>query len=113
MKTGFLNILTLLYSTLLFGQTDWDKVEIKTQQVANHIYVLYGADGNIGVVVDEDYIYKIDDQFAQLTDKISAAIAKISDKPIQFVVKWNEAQSKAFINPNELVQSFEIVESFM
>lgn len=76
----------LLWFSLAFAQTDWNKVEIKTEQVTDNIYVLYGAGGNIGVVVGEDYVYMIDDQFAQLTDKISTAIAKISTKPIQFVI---------------------------
>ena len=47
---------------------------------------MYGSGGNIGLAVGQDYAYLIDDQFAPLSDKILAAVRKITDKPIQFLV---------------------------
>ncbi len=61
-------------------------VEIVTHQVAQGIYMLVGEGGNIGVSVGEDGVFIVDDQFAPLTDKITAAIATLSDRPIRFVV---------------------------
>ena len=61
-------------------------VEITSEALRGNVYVLYGAGGNIGVSAGEDGIFLIDDQFAQLTEKIRAAIAKISDKDIRFVI---------------------------
>ncbi len=61
-------------------------VEIKTIALGNGIYMLMGAGGNMGVSVGEDGVFLIDDQFAPLTEKIKAAIARISDKPIKFLV---------------------------
>jgi hypothetical protein len=67
-------------------QTDWDAVEIKAQQVAPGIHMLIGQGGNIGVSSGEDGVLIVDDQYAPLTDKILAAIKKISSDPVRFVV---------------------------
>lgn len=67
-------------------QQDFSKVTIKTTKVAEGLYMLEGAGGNIGVSVGEDGIIVVDDQYAPLTPKIQEAIAKISPKPIKFVL---------------------------
>jgi len=63
-----------------------DDVTIKTTQLSDHVYMLVGAGGNIGVSVGDDGVFVIDDQYAPLTPKIVAAIKTISDKPIKFLV---------------------------
>ncbi len=78
--------LLLLSLSILHGQRDWDAIQIKTEKVADDIYCLYGSGGNIGLAVGQDYAYLIDDQFAPLSEKILAAVRKITDKPIQFLV---------------------------
>jgi cyclase len=65
---------------------DFDKVEIKTDKLADGIYMLTGAGGNIGLGVGDDAVYMIDDQYAPLTPKILAAVAKLTDKPVKFVI---------------------------
>ena len=65
---------------------DFDAVEIQTLPVADGIYMLKGGGGNIGVSVGEDGILLIDDQFAPLTDKILAAVRKLGEQPIRFVL---------------------------
>ena len=65
---------------------DFSKVEITTTRLGDTVYMLQGAGGNIGVSAGEDTVFIVDDQFAPLTAKISAAIAKISPKPVQFVL---------------------------
>src|SRR6266568_6670085 len=67
-------------------ERDFDKVTIKTTRVADGVYMLEGAGGNIGVSVGEDGVVLIDDQFAPLTPKIQAAIAAITKKPVRFVL---------------------------
>ncbi|NNF13193.1 MAG: MBL fold metallo-hydrolase [Gemmatimonadetes bacterium] len=62
-----------------------ENVQIRTQQVADGVYMLMGQGGNIGVSVGDDGVFIIDDQFAPLTDKILAAIAAITDEPVRFV----------------------------
>ena len=61
-------------------------VEITTEQVAPGIYMLVGRGGNIGVSVGADGVFMVDDQFAPLTGKITAAVAALSDRPIRFVI---------------------------
>jgi glyoxylase-like metal-dependent hydrolase (beta-lactamase superfamily II) len=48
--------------------------------------MLKGAGGNLGVLAGKDGVFLIDSQFAELSDKIKAAIAKISPAPVRFVV---------------------------
>ncbi len=62
------------------------EVTIRTEQVAPGVYVLYGGGGNIGVSVGPDGVFLIDDQYAPLTPKITAALAKLSPKPPRFVL---------------------------
>ena len=86
MKNYLLLTLTFLLSITYLHAQDWDKVEIKAEKVTDNIYVLFGRGGNIGLCVGEDGIMMIDDQYAPLSDKISAAIAEISDKPVKFLL---------------------------
>ena len=69
-----------------FAQSDLSDVQITTTKVADGVYMLEGAGGNIGASVGEDGVFLIDDQFAPLTDKIVAAVKAIDDRPIRFVL---------------------------
>ena len=63
-----------------------DDITIKITQLSDHVYMLVGSGGNIGVSVGDDGVFVIDDQYADLTPKIVAAIKTLSDKPIEFLV---------------------------
>ena len=65
---------------------DYSKVEMKTTQLAPNFYTLEGSGGTIGVLVGPDGILMVDDEFAPLSDKIVAAIRKVSNAPIRFLV---------------------------
>lgn len=67
-------------------QQDFSKVTIKTTKLTDSLYMLEGAGGNIGVSVGDDGVIVIDDQYAPLTPKIQEAIAKLSSKPVKFVI---------------------------
>ena len=69
-----------------FAQQDFSKVEIKSSELGHGIYMLTGAGGNIGLSVGSDGVFMIDDQFAPLSEKILAAIADISDKPVKYLL---------------------------
>jgi cyclase len=71
---------------LAVAQQDMSKVVIESQKVAEGVYMLTGAGGNIGVSVGEDGIVMIDDQFQELTPRIQEALAKLSPKPVRFVI---------------------------
>lgn len=65
---------------------DFAKVEIKAEQLAPGVAVLFGAGGNIGVSWGEDGTALIDDQFAPLTPKIEAAVARLGATPVKFLI---------------------------
>jgi glyoxylase-like metal-dependent hydrolase (beta-lactamase superfamily II) len=75
-----------LVTTSVFAQQDFSKVQIQTIPMAEGVYMLAGRGGNIGLFVGEDGAFLIDDQYAPLTDKILAAIAAVTDKPVRFLV---------------------------
>ncbi|MFL6274170.1 MAG: MBL fold metallo-hydrolase [Blastocatellia bacterium] len=68
------------------AQNDLSKVEIKSTQVAGNIYMLEGAGGNIGVSVGADGILIVDDQFAPLADKIRAALRKLGEGKLRYIL---------------------------
>lgn len=68
------------------AQQDWSKVEVKAQQLAPGVSVLFGAGGNIGVSHGEDGTVLIDDQYAPLTEKIQAAVAGLGAAPVKFLI---------------------------
>src|SRR5437870_920941 len=75
-----------LFAAAASAQEDFSKVEIQTEKLADTVYMMTGEGGNLGVSVGEDAVFVIDDQFAPLTPKIQAAIAKLTDKPVKFVL---------------------------
>jgi len=78
----------------LFAQTppaapappDFSKVEIKTSDLGNNVYMLEGQGGNITVAVAKDGIIMVDGEFAPLHDRIKAAIALLSNQPIKYLI---------------------------
>ena len=68
------------------AQQDFSKVEIRAEKLNDTTWMLVGAGGNIGLSVGEDAVFMIDDQFAPLVPRIKAVIARITPKPVQFVM---------------------------
>jgi len=83
--TGLVAMLLLALSAQA-QQQDFSKVVVTSQQVADGIYMLTGSGGNIGALVGDDGIVIIDDQYAPLSPKIHEALAKLSPKPVKFVI---------------------------
>jgi glyoxylase-like metal-dependent hydrolase (beta-lactamase superfamily II) len=65
---------------------DFSKVEIKTTDLGDNVYMLEGQGGNITVAVAKDGIIMVDGEFAPLHDKIKAAIVLLSNQPIKYLV---------------------------
>lgn len=107
-----------------FGQqASPPSLEIKVEQVAPGVAVLFGQGGNIGLSYGVDGNILIDDQFAPLVPKIAAAVKTIDPDPIRFVINthWhsdhtggNEALGKAgaVIVAHDNVRQRMSVESF-
>src|SRR2546428_13127532 len=68
------------------AQEDFSKVEIQTEKLADTVYMMTGEGGNLGVSVGEDAVFVTDDQSAPTTPKTQAAIAKLTSKPVKFVL---------------------------
>ena len=79
-------LLIALAVPALAQQQNFDNVEINVLPVQNNVYMIVGAGGNITMQVGEQGILLVDTQFAQLSDKILAAIRKISNKPLRYVI---------------------------
>jgi glyoxylase-like metal-dependent hydrolase (beta-lactamase superfamily II) len=65
---------------------DFSKVEIKTTDLGDNVYMLEGQGGNMTVAVAKDGIIMVDGEFAPLHDKIKAAISAISNLPIKYLI---------------------------
>ena len=80
--------LALFLASSAKGQNppDFSQVTVKVVPVALGVYMLEGLGGNIGLSVGKDDAFIIDDQYAPLSDKIKAAVATVTPKPVRFVV---------------------------
>lgn len=89
MRTGSATVLIAALACLASraaAQTNLDTVQVRSQLVAPGVYVLQGAGGNIGLAVGEDAVFVVDDQYAPLTPRILEAVARITPRPVRFVV---------------------------
>jgi len=81
-------------------QMDWEKVEIKAEQVAGPIYVLQsGVAGNIGVSAGKDGVLIVDDKFAPLADKIRAALKGVGEGELKFILNTHWHGDHTGANP--------------
>ncbi len=78
--------------------------EVHVLPVQGNVYMLVGAGGNITVDIGDEGVLLVDAGRAQFTDKVLAAIQKLSSQPIRFIINTdadpehtggNEALSKA------------------
>lgn len=79
-------ISSFIWTNLTLAQGRFDTVEITTQKISDHIFMLQGAGGNIAISTGKDGVFMIDDQFAPLSDKIMAVIDSISQHPVKFLI---------------------------
>src|SRR5439155_26387276 len=65
---------------------DFDKEEIIAQPVQGIMYMMVGAGGNTAIQVDEHTVLVVDTQYAELGVKLVAAIRRITNKPIRYII---------------------------
>lgn len=65
---------------------NFDAVQIKATDLGHRTWMLEGQGGNMTAVAGDDGVILVDTEFAPLHDKIKAAIGKLSDKPVKYVV---------------------------
>ncbi|MCC6318014.1 MAG: MBL fold metallo-hydrolase [Gemmatimonadaceae bacterium] len=83
---SLLLVAALACATTLPAQQNFDTVQVRATALAGSVHMLVGSGGNIAVSVGDDAVFIVDDQFAPLTPKIQAAIARLTPKPVRFVV---------------------------
>jgi len=67
-------------------QIDYSKLEIKTTDLGHGVYYLGWQGGDSLFLVGADGVLLVDTSVAQMGEKIRAAIARISDKPVRLVI---------------------------
>jgi cyclase len=65
---------------------DYSKLEIKTTDLGHGVYLLGWQGGDSLILIGDDGVLLVDTSVAPMGDKIKAAIARISSKPIRLIV---------------------------
>jgi glyoxylase-like metal-dependent hydrolase (beta-lactamase superfamily II) len=65
---------------------DFSKVEIKTTDLGDGVYMLEGQGGNMTLATAKSGAILVDSEFAPLHDKIKAAIAAQTSQPVKYLV---------------------------
>jgi len=60
--------------------------EIQTLKVQGNVYLLTGGGSNIAVQIGDTGVLVVDTGVTEMGDKVVAAIRKLSDKPIQYIL---------------------------
>jgi glyoxylase-like metal-dependent hydrolase (beta-lactamase superfamily II) len=79
-RLGILAAFAVSATSVLFGQ------DLDVLHVQGNVYMIAGAGGNIAVQIGDLGVVVVDTGLAQNTDKVLAAIRKLSDKPIQYII---------------------------
>jgi len=79
-------VAALLALTSPVHAQNFDTVQVRVTPVAGAVHMLQGAGGNIGLVVGDDAVFVVDDQYAPLTPKVLAAIKSVTPQPVRFVL---------------------------
>ncbi len=65
---------------------NFDNVEVHILPAQGNVYMLVGSGGNITVQAGSDGVLLVDAEYAGLADKILAAVRKISDRPLRYII---------------------------
>jgi cyclase len=65
---------------------DYSTLEIKATDLGHGVYLLGWQGGDSLILVGDDGVLLVDTSVAAMGDKIQAAIAKVSDKPIKLII---------------------------
>lgn len=65
---------------------NFDAVQVEVRPVQGNVHMLVGAGGNVAVQTGADGVLIVDTQFAPMAPKLLAAIRKLSDKPIRYII---------------------------
>ncbi len=86
------NTVTLLLGCLItlgmqavLAQQNAD-IQVTTIQLGDNFYYLEGRGGKVGVIAGSEGVFLVDSQYANMTEKLVAAINELTDSPIKYLV---------------------------
>jgi len=93
-RTHVKRILIAVAATAILGSSaalvaqpvDYSKLEITATALGNGVHLLNWQGGDSLILVGDDGVLLVDTSVAQMGDKIRAAVAKVSNKPIALVI---------------------------
>ena len=90
MRIAALIVLCVLaFPVAAASQQNFDTVQVRTQKVADGVYMLIGAGGNIGLAIGDDAVFVVDDQYAPLTRKVLACFDEVA---------WSDEKDKTSLS---------------
>lgn len=84
--TTSLCLVSLVGMQPALAQLSPDTAQIRATELREGVYMFMGAGGNVAVSTGDDGVLIVDDQYAEMTAKIDAAIDEITDAPTRYVV---------------------------
>jgi cyclase len=79
--------------------TDFDAIEIRSEEVGDGLHVLFGAGGNVLVSIGEQGTLIVDSQYAPMAPKIQAAVEELGGNGIDFTINTHWHFDHADGNP--------------
>ena len=110
-KKSFATLLLLSFSlTAVFAHNhdeDRPDVTVKTIKITDNIYMLQGQGGNIGVSTGAEGILIIDDDYAEVSPKIAAALKALGSEKPRFILNthWHgdHTEGNKFFGKDSLI----------
>lgn len=78
---------------------DYSQVEYRSEKLADHLFVLFGGGGNIAVLTGPEGSLVVDSDVPEMSAKMRAAVALVSERPARFLVNTHYHFDHAGGNP--------------
>jgi len=67
------------------NENQTQEVTVRTQKITDRVYMLQGRGGNVGALVGADGILIVDDDYAQVSPKLAAALKTLGSEKPRFI----------------------------
>ncbi|MDV6316174.1 MBL fold metallo-hydrolase [Idiomarina sp. HP20-50] len=79
-------VATLPMLALPAAADKFEEVTIEHNEVADNIYMLSGAGGNILLSAGEDGVFLVDDQYSQMAKRIAKKVQEVSGEDVRYIL---------------------------
>ena len=86
LRNGALAIMLTMLTAIAAQAQDFEAATITTTDLGDGLYVMTGVGGNMLASVGDDGVLLIDTEYAEMVDKVKAAVAEVSDTPVTHVL---------------------------